>query len=153
MDVTVESGLKKWASTSIWSIESMIMMMFPWCRAESLSSQRGNSSKILLGSMDKPEMDQKCCSSYVTTDKKTTHPSVIKAVYTEGHPCLKNRGSKPMTETPYFDCEAFDNENWLWACRKRTTNEMIKEQGVGGLLLLQLNPEKDKSTISKVDTT
>lgn len=49
-------------------MESMMMIMFPWCRADSRSSQRGNSSKILLGSMDKPEMDQKCCSSYATTE-------------------------------------------------------------------------------------
>lgn len=42
-----------------------MMMMFPWWRDDSLSSQRGNSSRILLGSRDKPEMDQKCCSSCV----------------------------------------------------------------------------------------
>lgn len=40
-----------------------MMMMLPWCLEDSLSSQRGNSSRILEGSMDNPEMDQKCCSS------------------------------------------------------------------------------------------
>lgn len=51
-------------------MESMMMMMFPWWRDDSRSSQRGNSSRILLGSMDKPEMDQKCCSSCVADGEK-----------------------------------------------------------------------------------
>lgn len=51
-------------------MESMMMMMFPWWRDDSRSSQRGNSSRILLGSMDKPEMDQKCCSSCVADGGK-----------------------------------------------------------------------------------
>lgn len=50
-----------------------MMMMFPWWRADSLSSQRGNSSKILLGSMDNPEMDQKCCSSCRRIDRHKKH--------------------------------------------------------------------------------
>jgi len=41
-----------------------MIIMLPWWRAESLSSQRGNSSRILEGSIERPEMDQKCWSSY-----------------------------------------------------------------------------------------
>lgn len=88
----------------------MMMMMFPWCRADSLSSQRGNSSKILLGSMDKPEIDQKCCSSYVTAQTERKRIStVILSVFTG----IKSMNDTMRERPPYFDCEAFDNENWL----------------------------------------
>ena len=45
----VYQQVAKWKHTWIWSIESIMMMMLPWWRAESFSSQRGNSSKSLAG--------------------------------------------------------------------------------------------------------
>lgn len=47
-----------------------------------------------------------------------------------------------MKDTSYFDCEPFDDENRLRAYGKWATDKMIKEQGAGGLFLLQLNPIK-----------
>lgn len=50
-------------STWTWSMESMMMMTLPWCRAESFSSQCGNSSRSLAGSRVSAETAQKCCIS------------------------------------------------------------------------------------------
>lgn len=74
-----------------------MMMIFPWWRADSLSSQRGNSSKILLGSMDNPEMDQKCCSSCRRIDTHKQH-FLSKSKYFQGTP-VRERERPPLTLT------------------------------------------------------
>ncbi len=66
-DKTHHSPMRKtiWGSvTCIWSMESMMIMMLPWWRVDRRSNQRGNSSRILEGSIERPEIDQKCWSSY-----------------------------------------------------------------------------------------
>lgn len=60
--------------------------------------------------MDKPEIDQKCCSSYVTAQTERKRIStVILSVFTG----IKSMNDTMRERPPYFDCEAFDNENWL----------------------------------------
>lgn len=52
-----------WKHTCIWSIESIIIIMLPWWRAESFSSQRGNSSRSLAGSKVRGDTNHECCIS------------------------------------------------------------------------------------------
>lgn len=40
-----------------------MMIMLPWWRAESFSSQRGNSSSSLAGSKVRGDTNQECCMS------------------------------------------------------------------------------------------
>lgn len=90
MDSVSLTEINQGGCTCIWSMESMMMIIFPWWRADSLSSQRGNSSRILLGSMERPEMDQKCCSSYA----RQSHNICIQLKVL--HPCTRDMEGKLM---------------------------------------------------------
>lgn len=91
-------------------------------------------------------MDQKCCSSYVSAKIRQQLGSM-------GPTTPTVNGQEGAS---YFDCEALDDEDGLRACGQRPADEVIKEQGVGGLLLLQLDPtenQTDRQLAKRTDNT
>lgn len=83
-----------------------------------------------------PEVLQQLCENSETDGKHVLRMMA----------CLQYKlmlGGGHWERRPYFDCEAFDNENRLRAGGKWAVDKMIQEQGVWGLLLLLLDPEKD----------